>query len=97
MKIVNTEELLAKITDPSLYPKVVHGTFIKFWGLIKEGGLNRMTRNHIHFAPGTPKEEGVISGMRSSCDIIIEIDMAAAIKDGISFYISSNNVILTEG
>jgi 2'-phosphotransferase len=42
-----------------------------------------MGRNHIHFAPGMPKEEGVISGMRSSCDIIIEIDMEAAMKDGI--------------
>lgn len=56
-----------------------------------------MTRNHIHFAPGLPKEEGVISGMRSTCDIIIEIDMEGAMKDGIQFYISSNNVILTEG
>lgn len=95
MKIVNTEELLTKITDPSLYPTVVHGTFSKFWGLIKEEGLKRMTRNHIHFAPGLPKEEGVVSGMRNSCDTIIQIDLAAAMKDGIEFFISSNNVILT--
>lgn len=97
MKIVNTEELLTKITDPSLHPIVVHGTFSKFWGLIKEGGLKRMTRNHIHFAPGMPKEEGVISGMRGTCDVIIEIDLVAAMKDGIEFFISTNNVILTEG
>lgn len=44
-----------------------------------------------------PKEEGVISGMRQSCDIYISIDMIEAMKDGINFYISSNNVILTEG
>ncbi len=56
-----------------------------------------MARNHIHFAPGMPKEEGVISGMRGTCDIHIEIDMEGAIKDGVKFYISSNNVILTEG
>ncbi len=56
-----------------------------------------MNRNHIHFAPGVPKEEGVISGMRKSCDMYIEIDMAAAMKDGIKFYISTNKVILTEG
>jgi 2'-phosphotransferase len=44
-----------------------------------------------------PKEEGVVSGMRASCDIIIQIDMALAMEDGIKFYISTNNVILTEG
>ncbi len=54
-----------------------------------------MARNHIHFAPGMPTEEGVISGMRGTCDIYIQIDMEAAVKDGIKFYISSNNVILT--
>lgn len=56
-----------------------------------------MSRNHIHFAPGLPQEDGVISGMRKSCDVYIYIDMVQAIKDGIDFYISSNNVILTEG
>lgn len=56
-----------------------------------------MSRNHIHFAPGMPKEDGVISGMRRTCDVYITIDMFAAIKDGIDFYISTNNVILTEG
>lgn len=35
--------------------------------------------------------------MRQSCDVYISIDLFEAIKDGIDFYISSNNVILTEG
>lgn len=35
--------------------------------------------------------------MRSSCDIYIEIDMLLAVKDGIEFYLSKNNVILTRG
>lgn len=56
IKMVNTEDLLTKITDPSLYPIVVHGTFSKFWPSIRAEGLKRMTRNHIHFAPGMPKE-----------------------------------------
>lgn len=97
MKEVQTDQLLTKITDPTLYPVVIHGTYFKFWNLIKAGGLKRMSRNHIHFAPGMPKQDGVISGMRTSCDIYIKIDMFEAIKDGIPFYISSNNVILTEG
>ncbi len=54
-----------------------------------------MSRNHIHFAPGMPKQNGVISGMRTSCEIYITIDLFGAIKDGIIFYVSTNNVILT--
>lgn len=71
IKEVNSEALLTKITDPTLFPVVIHGTYNKFWGLIQADGLKRMARNHIHFAPGMPKEEGVISGMRGSCDMYI--------------------------
>ena len=35
--------------------------------------------------------------MWGACNIYIEIDMEGAIKEGIGFYIFSNNVILTEG
>lgn len=35
IKSVNTDELLTKITDPELYPTVVHGTYTKVWPLIK--------------------------------------------------------------
>ena len=97
IKEVETDKLLEKIEDPTEFPVVVHGTYKKFWEPILNEGLKRMTRLHIHFAPGYPKDKGVISGMRSSCDILIEIDMAAAMKDGIQFFLSSNNVILTEG
>ena len=97
MKEVSTEELLEPIEDPTKFPEVIHGTYFKFWKLIANEGLKRMNRNHIHLAPGMPKQEGVISGMRGSCDVYIEIDLFKAIKEGIKFYISSNNVILTEG
>ena len=95
MAEVETEKLLERIEDPSTFLVVVHGTYQKFWQSIEKEGLKRMTRLHIHFAPGYPKEEGVISGMRSSCDVLIEIDMASAMKDGIPFFLSSNHVILT--
>ncbi len=35
---------------------IYHGTFLKYWELIKKAGLNRMGRNHIHFTPGLPGE-----------------------------------------
>lgn len=65
------------------------------WKEIKNSGLNRMKRNHIHFAAGYKKD--VISGMRGNCDVFIEIDMGKAMNDGIVFYMSENEVILTSG
>lgn len=37
-----------------------------------------MARQHIHMAPGMGKD-GVISGMRASCEIVIEVNMVKAI------------------
>jgi len=35
--------------------------------------------------------------MRSSCDVLIYIDLEKALEDGIKFYKSENGVVLTEG
>ncbi|RUS28902.1 hypothetical protein BC938DRAFT_481296 [Jimgerdemannia flammicorona] len=56
-----------------------------------------MRRNHIHFAAGMLGDEGVISGMRKTCDLFVHVDVEMAIADGIIFYRSANNVILTDG
>lgn len=56
-----------------------------------------MARNHIHFSKGMPGDNGVISGMRQSCTVIIEIDMEKAMNNGIKFYKSKNDVILSPG
>ena len=39
----------------------------------------------------------VVSGARSSSDVLIYIDMPLAMSDGIQFFKSSNGVILTRG
>lgn len=39
----------------------------------------------------------VISGMRNSADVVIEVDVVRAMTDGIPFYISANGVVLTPG
>ncbi|XP_077997135.1 tRNA 2'-phosphotransferase 1-like [Glandiceps talaboti] len=88
---------LKPITDASQYPTVIHGTYLNKWELIKKQGLSRMKRNHIHFAPGEPGEDGVISGMRGNCQVIIYLDLDKALQDGIKFFISANNVILSAG
>nr|XP_026696061.1 uncharacterized protein LOC100186294 isoform X2 [Ciona intestinalis] len=86
---------LRPITNPAEFPVVIHGTYWENWEFIKVNGLNRMGRNHIHFAPGLPNE--VVSGMRKSCEVAIYINMTQALKDGFKFFQSSNQVILTEG
>ncbi|KAG0170664.1 hypothetical protein DFQ28_011220 [Apophysomyces sp. BC1034] len=78
-------------------PTVVHGTMLACWRSIRTEGLKTMGRNHIHMATGLPSDQGVISGMRNASDVFIYIDMAKAIADGIQFYRSANNVILTQG
>ncbi|KAL4481763.1 hypothetical protein ABPG74_007852 [Tetrahymena malaccensis] len=96
---INDEELLDKISldVAATLGIVVHGTYKQFWDPISKEGLKTMARNHIHFAIGYPGDKEVISGMRKSCDIYIEIDIVKAIEDGIDFFISKNNVVLTSG
>eukprot|EP01027_Heterolobosea_sp_BB2_P018444 GEZU01025977.1.p1 GENE.GEZU01025977.1~~GEZU01025977.1.p1 ORF type:complete len:235 (+),score=76.74 GEZU01025977.1:507-1211(+) len=88
---------LKPITNPDEAPIVVHGTYYKPWDLIKKTGLSRMSRTHIHFAAGEPGTKEVISGMRNSAQVFIYVDIKEALKDGIPFFRSENNVILSPG
>ena len=86
--------LLTAATTPA---HAVHGTYFKSWEAIRKVGLSKMARQHIHLAKALPGESGVISGMRASCQLLVWVDVHAAIAAGIDFYESSNGVILTEG
>ena len=70
---------LKKITDPTQFPVVVHGTYTAHWPAIKKTGLNKMGRNHIHLASGVWGDENVKSGMRATSDVYIYVDIAKAI------------------
>ncbi|KAJ3874272.1 KptA family-domain-containing protein [Lentinula edodes] len=74
----------------------VHGTTKMAWQSISSQGLSKMTRNHIHLAQGVTGNN-VISGMRNSCDIFIFINVPKALAAGITFFLSDNGVVLTEG
>ncbi|AYV85382.1 MAG: RNA 2 - tpt1 family protein [Satyrvirus sp.] len=94
---INLDLGLHLVKDPSEIPIVVHGTTIEAYKLIKQTGINRMSRNHIHFAHGTPDDKSVISGMRKTSEVMVYIDVPKAMDAGIKFYKSSNGVILSEG
>jgi len=77
--------------------KAIHGTYLEAWNTIKVDGLNRMKRHHIHFAIGEPQDNEVISGMRSSAQVLIYLDLEKALKDNVPLFISENKVILSPG
>ena len=47
-----------------------------------------MSRTHIHFGVDIPENGKVISGMRSSCEIVVYINIQKALLDGYEFILS---------
>lgn len=92
--LLNDEVALEPILEPLKY--CIHGTKEAFIDSIKKNGLNRMSRKHIHFV-NEIQERKQTSGFKKESDILIFINMQKCMDDGIKFYKSTNNVILTEG
>lgn len=90
------DALLTEIRDASDAPVCIHGTYHRCIEPILRGGLSRMARNHIHCAALMP-EEGVVSGMRSSCEIAVYVDVGKSMALGLKWYRSANGVLLTPG
>jgi 2'-phosphotransferase len=88
---LNDDSMLELITIP--IEGCFHGTYGVNIPFIMKDGLSRMSRKHIHIAAS----EDAKSGKRASCNRKIYINMALAMENGIKFYRSSNNVILTPG
>ncbi|XP_058505319.1 tRNA 2'-phosphotransferase 1 [Solea solea] len=83
--------------SPDCPAEAAHGSYLSKWSSIQHQGLSRMKRTHIHLASGLPGEDGVISGMRKDCDLAVFIDVPKALADGIEFFRSENDVLLTAG
>ena len=88
-EVIDETKLLTLIKEPI---RCLHGTDPDSWEKIKLSGLKPMGRTHIHMAKDFYGK--VISGARKSASVFIEIDMELAMKDGIEFFMSSNEVIL---
>jgi 2'-phosphotransferase len=98
---ISSDELLQRLNPEELasIDVIVHGTTLDAWEQhIRQQGLCRMKRNHIHFATGLPGDcSSVISGMRSSSQVYVYVDSRQCAADGIIFYKSDNSVLLTAG
>ena len=104
--MTNVEDALGleSLTDVAFLPEVcVHGTYSRNVSSILERGLlagglpGASKRKHVHFQALEPGDPRVISGMRADCDAAIYIDLRAALRDGVPFFRSTNNVILSAG
>ena len=71
-----------------------HGTHPGAVDEIRETGLKRMSRHHVHLSADTPTARSV--GGRRGVPVILEIAAGAMHRDGHRFYLSDNGVWLTD-
>jgi len=85
-------ELNLNETEPSEY--LYHGTVAKFLENIKNEGLQKMSRQHVHLSKD--RETAIKVGSRRGVAQILTIKSGEMFKDGFKFYLSENNVWLTD-
>ncbi|PDZ55727.1 RNA--NAD 2'-phosphotransferase [Bacillus cereus] len=71
-----------------------HGTATRFAESIMMHGINKMSRLHVHLSDN--KETALQVGKRHGMPVFLTIDALKMYKDGYKFYLSKNNVFLTE-
>ena len=74
--------------------ELFHGTATRFWPSIQEKGLIKGSRHHVHLSSDL-KTAGKV-GLRHGKLLVLRIDSGQMCKDGFTFYLSQNNVWLTD-
>lgn len=74
---------------------LVHGTAKRFIEIIREQGLNKMQRHHVHLSESQAVAKNV--GSRYGKPILLSIATKEMFDDGFIFYKSANNVWLVDG
>jgi putative RNA 2'-phosphotransferase len=82
---------LQQVVPPAI---LYHGTAKRFLGSILQIGITRKSRNHVHLSQD--KESAVKVGQRHGKPIVIIINSNKMNQDGIAFYLSANDIYLTE-
>jgi putative RNA 2'-phosphotransferase len=75
-------------------PTLFHGTARRFVSSIRESGLLKGARHHVHLSPDVETAELV--GKRRPPFVVLTIDAESMHRDGHPFYQSANGVWLTE-
>jgi putative RNA 2'-phosphotransferase len=85
-------ELNLNEAEPSEF--LYHGTVDKFLENIKKEGLQKMSRQHVHLSKD--RETAIKVGGRRGVPQILTIKSGEMFRDGFKFYLSENNVWLTD-
>jgi putative RNA 2'-phosphotransferase len=83
---------LVPVTPPD---RLYHGTNASAAASIRDTGINKGGRHHVHLSVDTPTAQRV-GARRGGAVVIIEIDAARMAADGHTFYRSDNGVWLTD-
>jgi putative RNA 2'-phosphotransferase len=88
---VEVELGYAPATPPAL---LYHGTVDRFLNSIRENGLIKGDRHHVHLSADTATASTV--GARRGKPVVLTIDAAGMAREGLLFYLSANGVWLTD-
>lgn len=82
---------LAPVSPPE---RLYHGTVERFLGSIRDKGLVKGTRLHVHLS--ADRDTAALVGKRRGQPVVLTIDSGAMVKRHHVFYLSENGVWLTE-
>jgi putative RNA 2'-phosphotransferase len=88
---VDVDLQLAPAEPPAI---LYHGTGEGVVALIRESGLKKMARHHVHLSADEDTARNV--GGRHGKPVVLQVDAAAMRKDGIEFFCSENGVWLVD-
>lgn len=88
---INVDVELKECTPPDI---LYHGTATRFIESIEDNGINKATRQYVHLS--SDKETALKVGKRHGRPCICVIDAKHMREDGDRFFLSNNDVWLTE-
>lgn len=88
---INVDVELKEMTPPDI---LYHGTATRFLDSIYDKGIVKGSRNHVHLSKD--EETAVKVGQRHGKPFVLKIDTKKMNEDGIKFYLSNNDVWLTD-
>jgi len=87
-------EIDLALTETTPPPILYHGTAQSSVESIKQSGLTKMKRQHVHLS--ADKETAIKVGSRHGKPVVLKINTAQMLVDGYKFYQAANGVWLTD-